>query len=402
MNPIERYNHIINSIEDIIEVNPLKDTNQIINELMHNIGITIRDMATVIKFFTDMSLAEYVRKRKMDYSYKKMQEQKEYDIDSVIDFTGYADHSSYSKAFKKEYGISPKKAYDEKKDLRKPPLTMEALYDNEVEVTPECTIKKENVFGVDQNTYQNIIKAEDLKELYGFNSRQANIAFEHFKECEEFGIESAFEVLAEDISNIEEIMEIDTKNLSEEKIKALFNIWDDISCSFPADIPTSQIVRLCHRLCQDNVRFEDIDENFGEYYMIDVLVEEYLEGYKVYLEHKKELTPNYVDEYFEELESTHDGISALGYILAFNGISGYKLLEGKYDMDDEEEDMYLEELEKPEHQDIYGNDYLESCDPFDENEDDNDPDYIYRVMYRERPAEPEVDDESFYKDDDEE
>lgn len=385
----------------MIEISPRKDTNKIMNELMHSIGITTRDIATVIKFFTDMSLAEYVKKRKMDYSYKKMQEQKVYDLDSVIDFTGYADHSSYSKAFKKEYGISPKKAYDEQKNLRKPPLTMEALYDNEVEVTPECTIKKGNVFGVDQNTYQNIIKAEDLKELYGFNSRQANIAFDCFKEYEELGIEFAFEKVAEYISIIEEIMEIDTKNLSEQKIRSLLSKWEDIYDSFPGTIPMNQIVSLCHRLCQNNVRFEDIDDNFGEYYLLNVLVEEYLEGYEVYLEHKKELVPNYVDEYFEELESTHDGQSALGCVFAFNDISGHKMPVYRGDLE-AEEDMYLEELEKSEHQDLYGNQCMEEWDPFDDRQDADDPEYIYKVMYRERPVEREEDDEAFYNDEDNE
>lgn len=389
MNPIERYDNIINNIEDMIEEDPYKDIHKITSELMKNIGITTRDIAVVIKFFTDMSLAEYVRKRKMNYSYKKLQEQPEYDLDSVIDYTGYSDHPAYSKAFKKEYGISPKKAYDEGKNLEKPPLTIETLQNNNIEVKPRIYAKKSNIFGVDKETYDRILLAEDLKELYGFNKAQANIAF-HYAEEGELPLDFAFEDTSEAFAACDEILGIETKNFSESKMQEILNAWHNVYYSFDGLVPTSQIIRLCCRARAYNIKLTDIDENFGEYYMsVHLLTEDYVKAYKVYLEYKDEFEDEEeINDFFENLGPCSDGEAALGYVLSLRNIDN-DIINTDLSELYRTEDSYADCLDKAEHQDFYGNEYTNYTedynpnDPFDEKGDIDDPDYYYRKIYRE-------------------
>ena len=103
-------------------------------------------------YITDMSLFEYIRKRKLSLAAMKLQEENLKVIDLAVMF-GYDSADSFTRAFTKQHGITPSKARDQGESLTIfPPLTFQINIKG-VDAMSTRIEKRETfkVFGIERN-----------------------------------------------------------------------------------------------------------------------------------------------------------------------------------------------------------------------------------------------------------
>lgn len=100
------YNKLLNSIIDYI--NDHLDQDLTVDEICHIFGISRTMIQKIFKENLKMSPKNYIIMTKLSYS-KIFLKQQKYMIDEVADMVGFATANYFSRMFKKQYGISPKK-----------------------------------------------------------------------------------------------------------------------------------------------------------------------------------------------------------------------------------------------------------------------------------------------------
>ena len=169
MNPKEKYNSIIEMIEDCVQQRDEFDTD-LIYHLARKNYMDIRDLTALFKFMLDETVKQYFVKRKLMASYKFIVESEKLDISTAINISGYDNHSSFNKSFKSVFGTTPKEAYKEKRfDLFVPPQTWDSIssdtYCNIANKTGEMTLNKKK-FDISVDTYEKVLKIEELRAIY--------------------------------------------------------------------------------------------------------------------------------------------------------------------------------------------------------------------------------------------
>lgn len=103
MNTFKRINNVIDYIEENI-------TNEIDYEKAAQIAACpINQFQRFFAYITNITLSEYVRRRRLTLCAFALQEKKNKIIDIALKY-GYDSHSSFSRAFRDFHGISPKEA----------------------------------------------------------------------------------------------------------------------------------------------------------------------------------------------------------------------------------------------------------------------------------------------------
>ena len=389
MNPIERYDGIINTIENSIEEDPYERIQEIIDKLL-SIGITTRDLGVVIKFFTGMSLVEYIRKRKMNYSYKCMKKMPQFDLNKVIEFTEYSDQSAYSKAFKKEYGITPKKAYESNKIFSKEPLIMENIKSGLQIIIEEPYEEEKKLFGVEKSLYNRIIMAQDYKEIYGLNDVQANVAFK-YSEKNNVSLEDAFEFVYGEMAECKEFIGKDIYDLDEDSLEKIIISCDRVMNMFAETELDMPHIRMIYERCEFfGVNFFELDNEFIWNYMNTYIpVDDFIEAYKFYLDNKDKFSnSDEIEHYFVAMDMFGDYECAFSYI--HECIDPQKMMDDADDELQEENavDIYFDSKEDDDYdRDFYGDkltvdyDRYDPEDPFDDRYDPDNPEYGYDDQY---------------------
>ena len=179
MNAKEKYDNVINLIEDqILEAESLKPID-IATSITKNIGIALRDLASVFLFFTDNSLISYIRDRQLMAAYRIIIDSKEFIISDAISFTGYSDQPTFTKAFRKLFDMTPKEAWNLKDDSKiKPPLFWDNIStsENKRDKAEEDDMKIVEIFGMKPEKFAALTEALALKTIYGFDQQQCEMA----------------------------------------------------------------------------------------------------------------------------------------------------------------------------------------------------------------------------------
>ena len=87
MNVKEKFEKIVIDIEDIVK-NEIRKASDISEQIATNMLMGYRELKDVFKFFTDRSLNEYIKERKMMAAYTLILTQDEMNIDRAIEISG--------------------------------------------------------------------------------------------------------------------------------------------------------------------------------------------------------------------------------------------------------------------------------------------------------------------------
>ena len=193
MNAAEKFNSTTESIEALVK-NGLSTKSEIGEIVASKNGRSVRDMSTIFQYLADMSLGEYIGERKMNAAYYALVQDRINKVQAA-GIAGYSDQQGFTKAFKKQYGMTPGAA-QKAGDLS---LLTDALkWDHLAQAsTSENTTGKEDtavenlVFGVSDVSFAKIEKVLELESFYGFKRMFSKYAFE-LSEKAGYSLESCF------------------------------------------------------------------------------------------------------------------------------------------------------------------------------------------------------------------
>ena len=94
----------INRIKEIVEKNIDNDAFSIA-DITESLGISRSLLHVKMKSLLNMSMGDYIRKRRLNAACKLLHEG--YNVSETAYKTGFADPNYFSKAFKKEFGMTP-------------------------------------------------------------------------------------------------------------------------------------------------------------------------------------------------------------------------------------------------------------------------------------------------------
>ena len=239
MNVKEKFEKIIIDIENFVQNDSRKASN-ISEQIAFNMLMGYRELNDVFKFFTNRSLNEYVKERKMMAAYELILTQDEMNVDNAIEISGLDNQSSFGKKFKEVFGMTPQAAFS-KKDKTKllPPLSWESLSSIEGQTNGIHSAEHNmtDCYGVTFEQYNNILQAQEYQALYDFNDAQSLTAFK-IHESENVPLKDAYSFV-EDYLHYMECINIkydESKELefllsvSSKKIKEIyFSVAESIS-----------------------------------------------------------------------------------------------------------------------------------------------------------------------------
>lgn len=203
MSVVQRYDSLINCIENAVAEKPYKGAKCILTNSAKQIKFygSDRDLDTIFEFFTGVKLLAYIKSRKLDYAYSVLMQQKKFDLEELLDISGYDNQNSFGKVFRETFGLPPRKTFFEKKKLpRQVPLYWNNLSDHHMAVQakknkPEeskMKIEMDSVLGIKTETFEKIVILQDLCALYGCNLIQGEAAF-NLAEKHKLDLDRSFE-----------------------------------------------------------------------------------------------------------------------------------------------------------------------------------------------------------------
>ena len=193
------YDEMISTIEKMAE----KKNTQITEQLTKGSGCNIRLLGDAFQYITGLTLAQYIRRRKLARALQYRMESG-CSLEEAGDRFGFADAATLSKAYKKEYGYSPKEATEEIV-LQNQPLYMECVLSDGR--TGEMTQEREKIaaeenqenkeqkmmFGVPAEQFQGIRQMLELNAVYGLDNERLEMVYRFFSEYK-IPMETAFEI----------------------------------------------------------------------------------------------------------------------------------------------------------------------------------------------------------------
>ena len=185
MNTSEKFDHMIEEIERKVKQAELS-CQQIAEEVARNNGLGLRSMSDVFNYLLSTSLNSYILGRKMMASYSFLIGSDKKNINGAVDISGYSDQPSYSKAFKKMFGLTPGEAFRMKDKSRvEPPISWAALSNHLIiqnnDEAEGDVMKEKTVFGVPESKYNTISEVLELEAFYGLPRVLSNYAYELHK-----------------------------------------------------------------------------------------------------------------------------------------------------------------------------------------------------------------------------
>ena len=199
MNAPEKFNQTIEKIEELVS-DPAISTTEIGQIIATCNGLGVRDMSSVFRYLVDKTLNEYIVERKLTAAYRHLATSTEKGKTiSAIEIAGYGDQPSFSKAFKRLFGITPGEA-QRKKDLSliSSPPTWDFLSGNlssVIQAEEREAVMEEQVFGISESSFEKVTQVLDLEAFYGFSSMFSKYAFE-LSEKTEHSLEDCFKYVA--------------------------------------------------------------------------------------------------------------------------------------------------------------------------------------------------------------
>lgn len=120
---IDEYTRLINKTEDYIEINLDKRINLV--DIASHVGFSEYHFHRIFSKYSHETLKQFITRIKMERSAVYLVIDTEISMTEIAFKYGYSSSSSYNKAFKKHYGISPtafRKEQEWKRKTKKPDL----------------------------------------------------------------------------------------------------------------------------------------------------------------------------------------------------------------------------------------------------------------------------------------
>lgn len=274
MSVLQRFDSLINSIEDSVMEKPYKDARTILGSSAKQIEFygSERDLNAIFQFFTGEGLIPYIKSRKLDYACSVLRQQKTFNIEELLDISGFDNQNSFGKAFKNTFGLPPKKAFYERENLpRQMPYYWCNLSEHNIDSLAKEKIMKmdmDSVFGIKTDAFEKIVKLQDLCALYNCDLIQGEAAF-NLAEKHNLNLDRAFEYASnfhylsrEDITDedLEFLFFGDEENIpktvDEFNVKSYyFNRLDDpelIHCYFNLGLDLKASIRASDRISEND------------------------------------------------------------------------------------------------------------------------------------------------------
>lgn len=290
-----RFNGIIESIENHIS----QKEDQIPERLAQESGVHLRMVADAFQFITGITLAQYIKQRRMIHALNyKMNSN--CSMETAATDYGFADAPTLSKAFKANFGISPSQM---SKEMLKTymPLTIERVMataglksDND----GICANEKSEILGVANEQFQIIKQVLEMNAVYGLSDKEAEYAYNLSRK---YGapLSSAFEFI--------EDMGLQKENGTLSACMWNVSLHEIISLCFRKNLSVSESVDEIHRL--HTIGVEDVSE----------LGDEFLEIYFSLSNTEYNFWAEEIDDFVEQMAKygipikQFDDLLALGY-----------------------------------------------------------------------------------------
>lgn len=179
MNARERFERIIATIEARV-LDPFVSKEEIASEIARDNLMDVRELTTVFRFLTDMTLRQYIMERKMMASYALLLSQSEKNLEAAAELAGY-DLQTYTKKCSKLFGFPPGEAFKRKDaTLLTPPLSWAAVsghVSDSRRTVKEAATAQPLVFGISQKQYDVIAEAQNLCAYYDFSLQIGQYAY---------------------------------------------------------------------------------------------------------------------------------------------------------------------------------------------------------------------------------
>lgn len=205
MDLIEKMNIIVETVEENCHL-PCKENNQYVCKLLEKkLFMSADDITTSFSFITDMTMADYIQHRKLHNIILELERnaEKEKDRDKIAtaaDKFGYSERSSFERAFKGVYGVTPSavlKGNAVAKFIM--PFDLEKHIEN---IKANSEVKKEEnkvqyddgmslTFDLnDLDNFSMFVKAQYCSRMYGMSYGEVMIVYSMLNEKNEENLES--------------------------------------------------------------------------------------------------------------------------------------------------------------------------------------------------------------------
>ena len=213
-------------------------------------GYSRINLGTIFSYITNMSLANYIRRRKLTLAYYDIKNENGSIADIAMKW-GYSDQPSFTKAYKKMMGVSPSKIVQLDVGRLQEPLNVDDLLTEEVleKVNKIQLQEKEKVFGIDINVYNELLKIREFCADYDISEENAKIAYD-FSKYLNIDIEDALVFIDEYIIHFGSEVNIEQNN----------------QLSFYNTVIRKDVYKMCFEhnyLCEDAKNFLEITEKYN-------------------------------------------------------------------------------------------------------------------------------------------
>lgn len=178
----EKYDRIIGLIEEFIEFGEPDIPEAVSREM----GLNLRLLGDAFQFITDMTIIQYIRKRKLVHALSARMEQG-LSIEQVVAQSGFSDAAAFSKACKKVFDLSPSQI-TEAVLSQHPPLTFDRItfvkagepMENDTLIAEK---KQETICGITAEQFAEVKHVFEIGALYGLTDQEAEEVYRLSQAC---------------------------------------------------------------------------------------------------------------------------------------------------------------------------------------------------------------------------
>ena len=178
----EKYDRIIELIEEFVEFGEPDIPEAVSREM----GLNLRLLGDAFQFITDMTIIQYIRKRKLVRALSARMEQG-LSVEQVVAQSGFSDAAAFSKACKKVFDLSPSQI-TEAVLSQHPPLTFDRITSvkagEPMENDTLIAKKKQNtICGITAEQFAEVKHVLEIGALYGLTDEEAEEVYRLSQAC---------------------------------------------------------------------------------------------------------------------------------------------------------------------------------------------------------------------------
>lgn len=178
----EKYDGIIGLIEEFVEFGEQDIPDAVSREM----GLNLRLLGDAFQFITDMTIIQYIRKRKLVHALSARIGQG-LSVEQVVAQSGFSDAAAFSKACKKVFDLSPSQITQAVLSQH-PPLTFARLTSGKAgEPMENDTLiaekKQEIICGISTEQFAEVKQVLEVGALYGLTDEEAESVYRLSQAC---------------------------------------------------------------------------------------------------------------------------------------------------------------------------------------------------------------------------